>query len=40
MNMHPITAINKSEKDNFIEIVAKSDDKHSDIRYDVSVICS
>lgn len=40
MNMHPITAINKSEKDNFFQIVAKSDDKHSDIRYDVLVICT
>ena len=40
MNMHAITAITKSEKANFNHIVAKSDDKHCNIRYDVLVIVS
>ena len=40
MNMHPITAINKSEKDNLNQIVARSDDKHSNICYDVLDIVS
>ena len=40
MNMHAIIAITKSEKANFNHIVAKSDDKHCNISYDVLVIVS